>query len=354
MKKQNYIIVDGEMVKVDIYVIYAIKSGNLIKVGVTTNLDQRFKTINGYRMDAELIYNTDKILNGYEIETKIHNQLKDIQYSGEWYYGNKKEYIIDTIKSITEKYGKYASDYVLATDSQVKAYIKKNSDEFIEKMDKSFYDSAVNRIECLNKFMEEYLEKITGLLTIVKCYNGIIYLDPQLIHDAYCPINIYHEGWIVKYIWKYGYLYGVDYIIDDAIYISIGVAKELCSLINEDTIELRISLSNLERFILAHFPSLESLCNESKMRIPECDDVDAYLELATVEMNNSFENYKLTLDEYLNILGMELEDNERNNALLKLDKMSEVYKVKKNIKQNENGVNLYPVWLVQRVFDKFY
>ena len=353
-KKENYIIINGKIVRVDIYVIYAIKSGNLIKVGVTTNLNQRFKTINNYRMDAELIYNTDEILNGYEVEAKIHNQLKSMNYRGEWYYGGNEEKIINTIKSVINECGKYVSNYIQATDEQVKEYKLKEHKEFKNKMDDNLCGCATNKIENINKSIEEYLKEYTGLLTTVKCYNGIIYVEPQLIHDMYNIIDVYNEGWIVNYIYRYDYIYGVDYIIDGGIYVSIGCAKELCSLINDNTIELRIVLSCLEKYFLFNYPNLGILCNESKMRIPECDDVDSYLELAMAEMNNSFVNYKLTLDEYLHILGMELEDNERIDALLKLDKMGEVYKIKKNIKQNENGVNLYPVWLVQKVFDKFY
>ena len=77
------------------------KSGGKIKIGYSENVDYRIKELQvGYPDKLVLL---GKINGSYEIESKIHDELKDYQTHGEWFSPRKP--VIETIKKYMDKLG---------------------------------------------------------------------------------------------------------------------------------------------------------------------------------------------------------------------------------------------------------
>ena len=63
--------------------VYFIQSGEYVKVGYTANLKSRYKQY--VTENPNPVYLLATINGGYDIERKIHKQLKDYKHRGEWF-----------------------------------------------------------------------------------------------------------------------------------------------------------------------------------------------------------------------------------------------------------------------------
>lgn len=63
--------------------IYFIQSGEYVKVGYTGNLKSRYKQY--VTENPNPVYLLATINGGYDIERKIHKQLKEFKHRGEWF-----------------------------------------------------------------------------------------------------------------------------------------------------------------------------------------------------------------------------------------------------------------------------
>lgn len=80
--------------------IYIIESSGLYKIGVTKNIEKRFKhlnTGNPNMINKVKVYKS--ISNAHQIETMIHNDLKQYRHKGEWFNCD-----LNLIFSIVDKY----------------------------------------------------------------------------------------------------------------------------------------------------------------------------------------------------------------------------------------------------------
>lgn len=74
--------VEKEQIKKSVYLM---KSGDSYKVGISANVDRRFKEIGKHVHDLELLAYSEPIYDAYYKEHIIHNVLKNRNIKGEWF-----------------------------------------------------------------------------------------------------------------------------------------------------------------------------------------------------------------------------------------------------------------------------
>lgn len=88
-----------------------------IKIGVTTDIDQRIKAIeNSGGSKIELLYLSHSILNTFEVEKRLHKRFKNQRHIGEW-FNIDQELAVNMAKSYIKEYGK--------EDNQIKEFREK-------------------------------------------------------------------------------------------------------------------------------------------------------------------------------------------------------------------------------------
>lgn len=77
----------------------------VMKIGVTTDIDNRLKLLQTGNHLTLNVATTIKTQNDYRVETELHKYLADSRLKGEWFVYN--EAFIDNIMYIIEKYVQY-------------------------------------------------------------------------------------------------------------------------------------------------------------------------------------------------------------------------------------------------------
>lgn len=83
--------------------VYVLRCADKFKIGYTKNIERRISQLDTRPFKLELCFKTYH-MNAYDVEQKIHKQLKDFQIANEWYEGITEKQIIDTINMIMRDY----------------------------------------------------------------------------------------------------------------------------------------------------------------------------------------------------------------------------------------------------------
>lgn len=86
--------------------VYVMKSGDAYKVGVSVEPETRLRHLKIGNPYLELVYQSQKLSNGYAVETLIHKNLNSYKISNEWFAGISENEIIRIVNEIVSSKGK--------------------------------------------------------------------------------------------------------------------------------------------------------------------------------------------------------------------------------------------------------
>ena len=85
--------------------VYVMKSGDAYKVGVSVEPETRLRHLKIGNPYLELVYQSQKLSNGYAVETLIHKNLNSYKISNEWFAGIDENKIICIVNEIVSSKG---------------------------------------------------------------------------------------------------------------------------------------------------------------------------------------------------------------------------------------------------------
>lgn len=130
--------------------LYLIKSNKFLKIGYTSNIDNRIKQYKTHNPDIKIL----SIIEGTrEDEKKLHELCKEWKYDSEWFYYSPK--IIELF-----------SNNILNSEIIIRENIVKTYEEFIPKLckfkKKLLFDILFKLVECCEEnTMKIILNKLT-------------------------------------------------------------------------------------------------------------------------------------------------------------------------------------------------
>lgn len=80
--------------------VYVMKSGDAYKVGVSVEPETRLRHLKIVNPYLELVYQSQKLSNGYAVEALIHKNLNSYKISNEWFAGISENEIIRIVNEI--------------------------------------------------------------------------------------------------------------------------------------------------------------------------------------------------------------------------------------------------------------
>lgn len=134
--------------------IYVADYNGFFKIGVSKNVQKRIKQLSCGCPTINVIYQSDYLLNSFEIEVMLHNLYKDKNIGGEWF----SQINIKKIKEIVEKYGNVAN---------YEKHKEKDETEFSNEL-----ESILNKI-----FVNSYFKEDNRIMSVeeLKYENEEIY-----------------------------------------------------------------------------------------------------------------------------------------------------------------------------------
>jgi len=67
--------------------LYILSCGDLLKIGVTNNIEERIKTLQTGNPQQIILEHIEQRNEAYKIETYLHQQFQSFHVRGEWYKG---------------------------------------------------------------------------------------------------------------------------------------------------------------------------------------------------------------------------------------------------------------------------
>lgn len=86
--------------------VYVMKSNGSFKIGVSKNPQKRLSDLAIGNSNINLIYESRKLSNSYEIEKKLHKMLSGYSIGREWFAADDELALLKTVEMIVAKHGR--------------------------------------------------------------------------------------------------------------------------------------------------------------------------------------------------------------------------------------------------------
>ena len=86
--------------------LYLMQDGNLYKIGITNNLNKRYKTFLTSNPNIQIIAQSNPISFAFQLEQKLHSILKKKRIHGEWFRLNSDDLdqILKILANVSESF----------------------------------------------------------------------------------------------------------------------------------------------------------------------------------------------------------------------------------------------------------
>ena len=147
--------------------VYFIKSGDLVKIGKTVNIEHRFKSYLLHNPGVSLLYLSNNLN-----EVEVHRKFKSLRTTGEWFKLTDDIYkYIDDCKN--------TNDVVLDNDIIIKKYIRSDRISTSDILSPNEIDKIINEIT------RPYLKTLFN----ISLFTGMRYVEIQRLYNHLEWIN---------------------------------------------------------------------------------------------------------------------------------------------------------------------
>lgn len=142
--------------------VYVMKSGDAYKVGVSVEPETRLRHLKIGNPYLKLVYQSQKLSNGYAVETLIHKNLNSYKISNEWFAGISENEIIRIVNEIVSSKEKNKNINRKTSGNPVIIQITCNGEHISLKECENQIEKEIKDIQFENSEIEKFTYSLRG------------------------------------------------------------------------------------------------------------------------------------------------------------------------------------------------